>query len=51
VNRLNAAILGGYYEGFAMPRVAKNLSALEIKRLKHPGKGRNYTVAVGGVAR
>ena len=33
-----------------MPKVAKNLSALEIKRLKHPGKGRNYTVAVGGVA-
>ncbi|HHG89434.1 MAG TPA: DUF4102 domain-containing protein [Devosia sp.] len=33
-----------------MPKVAKSLSALEIKRLKHPGKGRNYTVAVGGVA-
>ncbi|MGI3166782.1 tyrosine-type recombinase/integrase [Pseudooceanicola sp. 200-1SW] len=33
-----------------MPKVAKELSALEIKRLEHPGKGINHTVAVGGVA-
>ncbi|MEO1949505.1 integrase arm-type DNA-binding domain-containing protein, partial [Thioclava sp.] len=33
-----------------MPRVAKELSALEVKRLKHPGKGRNVTFAVGGVS-
>ena len=31
-----------------MPRVAKELSALEVKRLTHPGKGRNATFAVGG---
>ncbi len=33
-----------------MPRRAKELSALEVKRLTHPGKGRNVTFAVGGVA-
>ena len=33
-----------------MPRVASELSALEVKRLKHPGKGRNVTFAVGGVS-
>lgn len=33
-----------------MPRVANELSALEVKRLKHPGKGRNVTFAVGGVS-
>lgn len=33
-----------------MPKVAKELSALEVKRLQHPGKGRNATFAVGGVA-
>lgn len=32
-----------------MPRVAKELSALDVKRLEHPGKGRNVTFAVGGV--
>ena len=32
-----------------MPRKARELSALEVKRLKHSGKGRNQTVAVGGV--
>ena len=32
-----------------MPRVAKELSSLEVKRLDHPGKGRNVTFAVGGV--
>ncbi|MDN3711038.1 integrase arm-type DNA-binding domain-containing protein [Paracoccus cavernae] len=33
-----------------MPRVAKELSALDVKRLQHPGKGGNSTFAVGGVS-
>ena len=33
-----------------MPRVAKEFSALEVKRLRHPGIGRNVTYAVGGVS-
>lgn len=33
-----------------MPRVAAELSALDVKRLRHPGKGINVTVAVGGVS-
>ena len=33
-----------------MPKVAKELSALEVKRLAHPGEGANRTVAVGGVS-
>lgn len=33
-----------------MPRQSKELSSLEVKRLEHPGKGRNVTYAVGGVA-
>ncbi|MEQ8254801.1 MAG: integrase arm-type DNA-binding domain-containing protein [Roseovarius confluentis] len=33
-----------------MPRVAKELSALEVKRLQHPGTSRNATFAVGGVS-
>jgi integrase len=33
-----------------MPRVAKELSALEVKRLQHPGKGPSVTFAVGGVS-
>ncbi|MBU0641856.1 MAG: integrase arm-type DNA-binding domain-containing protein [Alphaproteobacteria bacterium] len=33
-----------------MPRIAKELSALDVKRLTHPGKGRNFTYAVGGVS-
>ena len=33
-----------------MPKVAKELSALEIKRLKHPGTAQNHNVSVGGVA-
>lgn len=32
-----------------MPRIAKELGPLEVKRLQHPGKGRNATFAVGGV--
>lgn len=32
-----------------MPRKARELSALEVKRLKHPGRGRNATFPVGGV--
>jgi hypothetical protein len=32
-----------------MPRKAKELSAIEVKRLEHSGKGGNQTVAVGGV--
>ncbi|WP_040544650.1 tyrosine-type recombinase/integrase [Salipiger bermudensis] len=33
-----------------MPRVAKELSALDVKRLAHPGKGSNVLFAVGGVS-
>ncbi|MBY6163105.1 integrase arm-type DNA-binding domain-containing protein [Mameliella alba] len=33
-----------------MPRVAKELSALDVKRLQHPGKGSNALFAVGGVS-
>lgn len=33
-----------------MPKAAKELSALDVKRLQHPGKGRNVTYAVGGVS-
>ena len=33
-----------------MPRIAKELSALDVKRLQHPGKGRNATFHVGGVS-
>lgn len=36
--------------GILMPRIAKELSALDVKRLKHPGTGRNATLAVGGVS-
>ncbi|MDO6455466.1 integrase arm-type DNA-binding domain-containing protein [Celeribacter halophilus] len=32
-----------------MPRKAKELSAVEVRRLEHPGKGGNKTFAVGGV--
>ena len=32
-----------------MPRKAKEMGALDVKRLKHPGRGRNVAVAVGGV--
>lgn len=33
-----------------MPKIARELSALEVRRLKHGGGGQNKTVAVGGVA-
>lgn len=33
-----------------MPRVVEELSALDVKRLEHPGKVRNVTTAVGGVS-
>lgn len=33
-----------------MPRKAKDLTALEVARLRHPGKGRNVTHPVGNVA-
>lgn len=33
-----------------MPRVAKELTALDVKRLNHPGSIGNATFAVGGVA-
>ena len=32
-----------------MPRVSKELGALDVKRLEHPGKDYNVTFAVGGV--
>lgn len=33
-----------------MPKVAKELSALDVKRLQHPGTRANVTFAVGGVS-
>lgn len=33
-----------------MPRIAKELTAIDVKRLSHPGSGGNKTFAVGGVA-
>uniref|UniRef100_UPI003B51DBC5 tyrosine-type recombinase/integrase n=1 Tax=Roseovarius indicus TaxID=540747 RepID=UPI003B51DBC5 len=33
-----------------MPRIAKELSAMDIKRLENPGKGKNATFSVGGVS-
>jgi integrase len=33
-----------------MPKIAKELSALEVKRLQYTGTGQNQTLAVGGVA-
>lgn len=33
-----------------MPLIAKELSALDVKRLTHPGRGRNVTFPVGGVS-
>jgi len=33
-----------------MPRVAKELSALEVKNLRHPGEGKNAAFPVGGVS-
>jgi integrase len=32
-----------------MPRKARELTAVEVRRLEHPGRGRNLTFAVGGV--
>lgn len=32
-----------------MPKKARELSAVEVKRLEHPGKGRNVAFTVGGV--
>nr|WP_321253275.1 integrase arm-type DNA-binding domain-containing protein [uncultured Ruegeria sp.] len=32
-----------------MPKIAKELTAIEVKRLAHPGTGRNHMQAVGGV--
>lgn len=33
-----------------MPMIAKELTALDVKRLAHPGTGRNVTFSVGGVS-
>lgn len=33
-----------------MPKVAKELTALDVRRLVHPGRGRNVQFPVGGVA-
>lgn len=42
--------MAGSMEGNFIPKLAKEMSALEIKRLKHPGNGANHTFAVGGVS-
>ncbi|WP_237684993.1 Arm DNA-binding domain-containing protein [Szabonella alba] len=36
--------------GRILPWIAKELSALEVKRLVHPGRGRNVLFPVGGVS-
>lgn len=36
--------------GAKMPKMAPELSGIEVKRLKHPGGPRNALVAVGGVS-
>lgn len=36
--------------GCDMPKVVRELSPIEVKRLKHPGKGLNAMLAVGGVS-
>lgn len=36
--------------GERMPRKAKDLTAIEVARLRHPGQGKNVTFAVGNVA-
>jgi hypothetical protein len=33
-----------------LPREAKELTALDVRRVEHPGAGGNLTVAAGGVA-
>jgi hypothetical protein len=33
-----------------MPKLARELSPIQLKRLEHPGHGHNATFAVGGVA-
>lgn len=33
-----------------MPKMVSEMSPIEIKRLRHPGQGGNFTVAVGGVS-
>lgn len=33
-----------------MPKMVTELSPIEVKRLKHPGSGRNALFAVGGVS-
>jgi len=47
---INYAGIGGYDDGWDMPVKARELSALEVKRLDHPRQGRNVTFAVGGVS-
>lgn len=33
-----------------MPKMVPEMGSLEVKRLRHPGRGRNVTFAVGGVS-
>lgn len=40
----------GVKRGCELPKKASELSAIEVKRLCHPGKGRNVLFAVGGVS-
>ncbi len=42
--------LAGRLTGEIMPKIAKELSALEVKRLCYTGTGQNQTVAVGGIS-
>src|SRR5690554_3413335 len=46
---LAGRIAGGKIWRRQMPKKARELSAVEVRRLKHPGRGRNVTFAVGGV--
>lgn len=45
---ITLSMLGGMW-GSKMPRIASELSAIDVKRLAHPGGKRNVLYSVGGV--
>ncbi|SIT58781.1 Prophage CP4-57 integrase [Mesorhizobium prunaredense] len=47
---INRICFGGYDDGCGMPKRARDLTALEVARLRHPGKGGNASYAVGNVS-
>jgi hypothetical protein len=46
---MSDSLLGGYYGGYEMPRVAKELGPLDVKRATHAGGKGNDMLPVGGV--